>query len=116
MARFPLAELVGFNALFPLQRHFCKIAAVKRQQNYYSDYSENHMSFLRELDLCLHQSLFGAAFYTLHAEYTLCCVFSVSGIIGDIYLHGADLFAFLAAHAFFLIAFYPQQRKIACRL
>ena len=58
------------------------------------------------------QCLFGAAFHAFHAQNALRAVFAAAGIVGNVYLHGADLFAFAAGDAFAVVALYPEQGEI----
>ena len=58
------------------------------------------------------QCLFGAAFHAFHAQNALRAVFAAAGIVGNVYLHGADLFAFAAGDAFAVVALHPKQGEI----
>ena len=53
---------------------------------------------------CL-ERLFGATFYALKTENTFSAVFSASGIVCYIHIHGTQLFAFSAGYAFLCFGF-----------
>ena len=91
-------------------------------QNFQGPFRHRRRGPLRVKDLCRAapgrwdffalQCLFGAAFHAFHAQNTLRAVFAAAGIVGNVYLHGADLFAFAAGDAFAVVALYPEQGEI----
>jgi hypothetical protein len=54
------------------------------------------------------QRILRAVSDTFQAEDTLCPIFTFSGIVGHIHIHGSDLSAFAAGDALSLITFNPQ--------
>ena len=59
------------------------------------------------------QRLCGADLRAFVAEDALCPVFSLAGLLVDLYVHGAGPQTFSAMNALILIAVDAQQRKIA---
>ena len=57
----------------------------------------------------------GTFLHTFQAQDAFCAVFSAAGVVGNLYLHGADPTAFAAGVAFVCIIFDPEQGKIAGR-
>ena len=57
----------------------------------------------------LFQGFFGTDFRTFIAQNTFCSIYSFSGIICHVHIHGTDCFAFAAGDTFALVTGNTQQ-------